>query len=292
MALSDLAVDAFLLLRDSFFDDSMRPIPFGLRPKRNTQDDPLDEHISKLLQQGLGDATCHKAPGPLISPDLVLYRPGLCRHRPRAKLATDTTRIIAIEIKKLERTRSGKIARSTGLDFNTTPPCGVVRIYAVDDLPLDVRGFYLFLAQETTPDNRYVVTALVLCDGNVLNEDFALYLAAIGQREKDIGLGTYGNGVDRRRPMFIFANPLGSRELDHQATLILVGEADNRIRLAYHIARTTTAGEERWFHAYRKTSDVSDAWEVRALREPFPQPTARVSQTQSRGKFRLPIEIL
>jgi len=62
--------------------------------------------------------------------------------------------------------------------------------------------------------------------------------------------------------------------------------------LAYHIARTTTAGEERWFHAYRKTSDVSDAWEVRALREPFPQPTARVSQTQSRGKFRLPIEIL
>jgi len=118
----------------------MQPIPFKLRPKRNTQDDPLDEYISKLLEQGLIGAVCHKAPGPLISPDLVLYRPELCSHQPRAKFASDTTRIVAVEVKKLERTETGRIARSTGLDYNTTPPCGVVRIYAADDLPFGRQG--------------------------------------------------------------------------------------------------------------------------------------------------------
>ena len=125
-----------------------------------------------------------------------------------------------MEVKKLERTQTGKIARTTGLDYNTTPPCGTVRIYAADDSPLDIRGFYLFVAQEAVADNQYVITALALCDGNILNEDFDLYLAGVGQRQKKIDLGTYGNGVDRQRPMFIFANPLGAQELERQATLV------------------------------------------------------------------------
>jgi hypothetical protein len=291
MSYSDLIVDAFLVLRNSFFDNSMRPVPFHLRPKLNTQDDPLDEFVSNLLGQGLTDAVCQKAPGPLITPDLVLYRPELCKHQPREDLANDTTRIVAIEVKKLERTRSGRIARSTGLDYNTTPPCGTVRIYAADDSPLDIRGFYLFVAQDTTADNRYVITALALCDGNVLNEDFDLYLAAVGRREKQIDLGTYGNGVDRQRPMFIFANPLGAQELDQQATLVSADLANERVRLAYRIIRTNAEGNQRQFHAYRMTSDIPDGWEVQILTDPFPQPNTRVSQTQPRGRFRLPIEV-
>ena len=291
MSHSDLIVDAFLLLRNSFFDDTMRPVPFNLRPKRNTQDDPLDEYISKLLEHGLTDALCHKAPGPLINPDLVLYRPQLCNHQPRGKLAKDTTRIVAIEVKKLERTKSGKIARRTGLDYNTTPPCGTVRIYAVDDSPLDVAGFYLFVAQETVAHNQYVITALALCDGNILNEDFDLYLASVGQRQKKIDLGTYGDGVDRQRPMFIFANPLGAQELDRQATLVSADLTDERIQLVYHVIRTTTVRDQRQFHAYRMAPDVPDGWEVQILKDPFPQPNTRVAQTQPRGKFRLPIEV-
>jgi hypothetical protein len=291
MSTSDLTVDAFLLLRTFFFDNAMQPVPFDLRPKRNTQDDPLDEYISKLLEQGLTNAVCHKAPGPLINPDMVLYRPELCNYQPRKELANDATRIVAIEVKKLERAKTGRIARSTGLDYNTTPPCGTVRVYAADDSPLDIRGFYLFVAQETTANNQLVITALALCDGNVLNEDFDLYLAAVSQREKEIDLGTYGNGVDRQRPMFIFANPLGAQELDKQATLISADLADERVRLVYRIIRTTTAGDLRQFYACRMASDIPDGWEVQILKDPFPQPNTRVSQTQPRGRFRLPIEV-
>jgi hypothetical protein len=288
---TDLAVDAFLLLRRSFFDDLMHPIPFALRPKRNTQDDPLDEYVSRLLEQGLTNAVCHKAPGSLITPDLVLYRPELCDHQAREKLADDRTRIVAIEVKKLERTKTGGIARASGLDYNTTPPCGTVRVYSAHDSPLDITGFYLFVAQEPTPDDQYVITALVLCDGDLLNEDFDLYLASVSQREKKIGLGTYGDGVDRQRPMFIFANPLGSGELDRHATVVMAQPTNERIRLVYELIRTSTATAARRFYAYRSASDVPQGWEVRTLTDPFPQPNTRVEQTQPRGKFRLPIEV-
>jgi len=289
---TDLAVDAFLLLRSSFFDDGMHPIPFALRPKRNTQDDPLDEYVSRLLEQGLTDAVCHKAPGPLITPDLVLYRPELCDHQPRQKLADDRSRIVAIEVKKLERTKTGRMARGSGLDYNTTPPCGTVRIYSAHDSPLDIAGFYLFVAQEPTSEEQYVITALALCHGDLLNEDFDLYLATVRQRQKKIGLGTYGDGVDRQRPMFIFANPLGANELDRQATLVTAELTNDRVQLVYNLTRTSSGGEQRQFYAYRRLSDVPLGWELQTLKDPFPQPNTRVAQTQPRGKFRLPIEVV
>jgi len=61
MQSTDLVIDVFLLLRRSFFDVGMQPKPFDLRQKRNTQDDPLDEYISGLLETGLKDAVCRKA---------------------------------------------------------------------------------------------------------------------------------------------------------------------------------------------------------------------------------------
>ena len=41
-----------------------------------------------------------------------------------------------------------------------------------------------------------------------------------GERTKEIGLGTYGDGANRNRPMVIFANPLGSDVLDRKITLV------------------------------------------------------------------------
>ncbi len=46
--LTDLTVEAFFLLRNKFFDAKGNPVSFPLRDKRNTQDDPLDEHISEI----------------------------------------------------------------------------------------------------------------------------------------------------------------------------------------------------------------------------------------------------
>jgi hypothetical protein len=104
------------------------------------------------------DAICQKSPGPLINPDLTIYRSDLCNGASREILKVDTSRIVAIEVKKLERTK-GKIARATGLDYNTMPPCGTVRIYDAEDVPLDIRGFYLFVAQEKlAKQDKYILS--------------------------------------------------------------------------------------------------------------------------------------
>ena len=170
-------------------------------------------------------------------------------------------------------------------------------MYDADDKPLDIRGFYLFVCQEQEPgtENTYKLSALALCDGNVLNEDFDLYLSAIGQREKEIGLGTYGNGANRQRPMFIFANPLGIPELDSAVTLIHPGstmtESESSLRMAYRLIRMAKDGE-RIFYCYRLAADIGASHSITDLRNPFPTPLSRSTRTQSGGRFRLPIEPL
>ncbi|MEX2053115.1 MAG: hypothetical protein WD898_02730 [Candidatus Paceibacterota bacterium] len=293
MANTDLTVEAFILLREMFFDRKGKPKSFKLRDKQNTQDDPLDEYLTATLTSQLVDATCEKSSGPLISPDLVIYRPDLCNTAARASLRDDTQRIVALEVKKLERAETGKIARASGMDYNTTPPCGIVRIYDRTNQPLDVRGFYLFVAQEEVSKTNYIVSALALCDGNVLNEDFDLYLRITSQREKEIGLGTYANGANRNRPMLIFANPLGTPEFDKAATLVSSknhSETDSRVSLAYTIKRTTSNGEKRVFYALRLRDDLTSDWGKRILLDPFPQPANRVGATQARGKFKVSIQ--
>lgn len=295
--MTDLTLEAFTILREHFFDQNGAPRSFPLREKRNTQDNPLDEYICQVLRNRLQDSECVPAPGPLINPDLVLLRPDQCNSVPRATLRDDLTRIVGIEIKKLERTKSGSVARRSGLDYNTTPPCRVIRVYDANDNPLDIRGFYFFVCQEQElgAEHTYKLSALALCDGNVLNEDFDLYLSAIGQREKEIGLGTYGNGANRHRPMFIFANPLGIPELDHAATLIhpdsTLAEKETGVRVAYRLIRTAK-NDERIFYCYRVAADIGTSHSITDLKDSFPTPLSRSTRTQSRGRFRLPIEPL
>lgn len=147
-AQSDLAVESFLALRAGFFDEAAEPRSYRLRDKRNTQDDPLDEYVETILSKQLPKGVhCSRAPGALTTPDLVVMRPALCNGTPRAVLASDLTRIVALEAKKLERTAAGAVARGSGLDYNTTPPCGTVRTIPAGDgrtfycyrLPSDVR---------------------------------------------------------------------------------------------------------------------------------------------------------
>lgn len=292
---SDLPGEAFLSLCPAFFGESAAPLTYHLRDKRNTQDDPFDEHIHGLLSNRLPPQTvCAKAPGPLITPDLVIMRPGLCDGVSRAVLASDLTRVAAIEVKKLERTSLGTVARISGLDYNTSPPCGRVRVYSQDLRALHIRGFYLFVCQEAVQGaiGNYRASALVLCDGNLLNADFDYYLSVVGERTKKIGLGTYGNGADRNRPMVIFANPLSATELDRQATLVHPAkDLDQQFPQLRHVGlirRTVPAGGSQEFYCYRLTSDVPADYSPFELVDPFPSP-ARVERTQPRGRFQLDV---
>lgn len=295
---TDLPAEVFNVLRNSFFDAEGRPLIYGLPDKRNTQDDPFDRYVHNLLldqlPKGIG---CQRAPGPLVSPDLVVMRPERCNKAPRMALATDLTCIVGIEVKKLERTKSGTIARSSGLDYNTTPPCGTVRVYDQSGRPLDIRGFYLFVCQAPAPGQRgrYALSAIVLCDGNLLNADFDLYTRIIGERTKEIGIGTYANGFNRNRPMVVFANPLSIPELDWQVTLIHPRDDLERefphLRRVGEIKRTASSQEVHTFYCYRLATDLSPDRPYFQLADPFPSP-ARSEKTQPRGRFIVNIELL
>lgn len=139
-----------------------------------------------------------------------------------------------------------------------------------------------------------LISALTLIDGNALNSDFDLYLSIVGQREKRIGLGTYGDGVDRARPMLIFANPLGAPELDHAATLVHPSSVLHQevpvFQPVHVINRNMPSGEIQRFFCYRLATDVPDDWMADTLIDPFPTPT-RDSLTTPRGRFKLPFTV-
>ena len=285
---ADLSALAFLRLRQRFFGADGQPTPFQLREKRNTQDDPFDEHLAGSVLAGLKGITCIQAPGPLITPDMVLHRSDGPIDR-----ADDPKQIVGIEVKKLERTPQGSVARRSGVDFNTTPPCGRIRVYDVEENPHDVRGFYLFVCLESHGSNESILTALALVDGNVLNEDFNLYLSITGERTKRVGLGTYADGADRIRPMLIFSNPLGIPQLDRTATLVHgdhdLSKSYGELALVYSLKRSVAGGKLRIFSCYRKKRDAPSG-PVQELVDPFPTPK-REETTRPRGRFTLPFRL-
>jgi hypothetical protein len=136
-----------------------------------------------------------------------------------------------------------------------------------------------------------LATALALVDGSVLNDDFSLYLTIVGRREKEIGLGSYGDGANRNRPMLIFSNPLGVRELDFCATLVhpspQLEESVPELRLVHRLKRTRTDKSVASFFCYRWTHDVPPDWEITELLDSFPTPI-RQARTVQRGRFKLP----
>jgi len=131
-----------------------------------------------------------------------------------------------------------------------------------------------------------------LCDGNLLNEDFDYYLSIVGERTKKVGLGTFGDGADRCRPMLIFANPLGCPELERSPVLVhrseaIASVAGNLVRIGT-IKRTCKRGGVRIFYCYGCPGDYDARHETFDLVDPLPMPK-RKRKTQPRGKFRLSI---
>jgi hypothetical protein len=289
----DLSVIAFHALRRRFFDDQGRPITFDLRDKRNTQDDPFDVEVYDTIRAAAAeDISSVRAPGPLVSPDMALVRPASCAGKSREQLRNDSTALVAIEVKKLERSPNGQVGRASGLDYNSTPPCGTVRVYDRAGAPVDMRGFYLFAcleSGETPGSNR--VTALALCDGDLLNADFKYYTDITGQRSKDIGVGTYGDGANRNRPMVIFGNPLGAIVLDRAVTLVHRSAdlaTDTLVRVGTISRKEAIEGHLITFTCYRDRRDTVREFEAV---DPFPSPKNRSAQTSGRGRFTLPIRL-
>ncbi len=134
------------------------------------------------------------------------------------------------------------------------------------------------------------MTAMALCDGDTINEDFDYYLSIVGERTKQIGLGTYKDGFDGQRPMLVFANPLGAQELDHRVTLIhsdkSLHERYNDLALVNIVQRSISKDARKEFYCYQQKKDVPKNWETTILRDPFPTPE-REEKTQPRGRFRL-----
>ena len=135
--------------------------------------------------------------------------------------------------------------------------------------------FYLFVCLEHLPQvsNHAIVSALAVVDGNVLNDDFELYLSITGERTKRIELGTYSDGVDRARPMLIFANPLGAPEFSRGATLIhadsAIASSGDDLALAFILKRSVPGGYHT-YHCYRPSRNKDGV--VRELVDPFPTP--------------------
>ncbi len=288
--MKNLAVKTFGVLRNLFFDKSSKPIKFPLREKRNTQDDPFDEYISMALDDKLQEhgARCQRSSGPLISPDMAVVSIGI--NIESDNINNNPEEIIGIEVKKLERTANGKIARPTGIDYNSTPPCGRVKIYTSNNEPLMIKSYYLFACLENDESGNYFVSAMCLCDGSILNDDYGLYLQITGSREKGINMGTYGDGANRNRPMLIFSNPLGADFLDHKITLVSeldLGERIDNIELVWRFIRKDVEGVNHTFYAYMDSQDNLGSQPVTNVIEPFPTPRNRVSETQERGKFKL-----
>jgi len=286
---ADLAGALFVALRSELFDEGGRPSPFPLRDKRQTQDDPFDEHIGEILQRRLPRGMKVFLSGkPLVSPDLVVARPEETSLLIRGGQDWDPRHVIAVEVKKLNAdVVTGRSGRSTGLDYNSTPPCATVKVESQRGALLRVPAFYLYVALAAGAEG-FTTPALALVAGAALNEDVDLYDAATGIRQKAIGLGTYGDGLDRQRPMFVFANPLGWSWLDGHATLIHAREdlaEEQDLVMRRPMIRTAANGGRRAFFCYRAGSE-GDRQEADAL-NPFPTPANRKAETTARGRFRI-----
>lgn len=284
----DLAGAVFAALAAEFFTSDGEAIAFSLRDKRQTQDDPFDEHIGKILERRLPDEIRVLLSGkPLVSPDLVIARPEESLLLLHGGGDLDSRRIIGIEVKKLNWLASGA-RRGTGMDYNSTPPCSTIKVVAENGRSIRIPAFYLYVILQPVTSGQ-IVNSLALVTGAAINEDTELYDAITGIRQKVIGLGSYGDGFDRQRPMLVFANPLGWLWLRGHATLVHQSqclESEQDVKMRRRIYRTTSEGKSREFFCYRMAGENPLGPEG-DIDEPFPPARNRKTDTTPRGRFKI-----
>ncbi len=133
-----------------------------------------------------------------------------------------------------------------------------------------------------------------MCAGSVLDASDHEYLQATGERTKRIGLGSYGDGMDRVRPMYVYPNPLSAPGFSTEATLIaerhdLTNEYAQLTRLG-RIDRTLARVEETLVFSYYGLASAERMPSSSDLVDPFQRVEKRVETTSTRGRFRLDLE--
>jgi hypothetical protein len=134
------------------------------------------------------------------------------------------------ELKSLANVRSDRDPTyppcRTDVDFNSSIPCGrfvkkrthrLPRGIAVPD-DTTLRSYYLFALYEPVDTLHLRGIALVLADGDFLNNDLEL---AEGHRTvSEEGFGSYGDAFIRTRKMYRFPNPLTDPDFRYRTLFV------------------------------------------------------------------------
>jgi len=193
---------------------------------------------------------------PSISPDLAFFS-----HSKKNK------NVFGLEVKTTKSTTSG-------INFNSTPPCGQI-VVDIDGTPSTIPCFYLIVQLVDSESGLLEIGSLTMIHGDFINSDFELYKQAVGIREKKIDIGSYGDGMDRQRPMFVFPNPLNIAGIRGERSTLISKEQYKFDKLG-KVAELNRLNGEKFF-AYQT---------VRQLEGPFTS-VNRSKETRKRSILKI-----
>lgn len=275
------------LCEEVFVDEAGKPVKnptITLDEKRTTQDDPFDHWLANTIKRlnlsGLQVFTS----GPLTHPDIVL----------QTSMVPESP-FVGLEVKKLNADEKGRDPRGMTIDFNSTAPCGTFRVYRPDDTPLDIPGYYIFVLLDHRIQNRSRnILTFILSGGDLLNDDFDLYLTSKTLNESTYDHGPYGEGSVRGRMMYVYPNPLDSKINQLAGEVSLIHEAGDlhrifpELRLLYRALRRKRDGTTREFFIYRHKNFVTNSVLAPLALELFARARHRSAKKRSAYKFVLP----
>lgn len=269
---SSLLPRVFYTICKHFFAEDGTKLRFNLTTKSTVVSDPfveyLDENVFSNIKPISGRVVQSIVAPSHLSPDLAFYE------EKKTKKSKIPNELFGIEV-KTSKSKSGDI------NFNSTPPCGKV-VVDVNGEEKIIPCYYFFVQltplEEDEEDNMFEIGTMMLVDGDFINSDFDLYLEATGVREKRIDLGSYGDGMDRQRPMFVFPNPLGIAGIRSERSTMISKDRFKTVDYEDEIGMVATVNRDgQEFFAYQA---------VRKLTGPFVNVT-RSTSTKSRNKLKV-----
>jgi len=244
----------FSCLCNHFFYEDGTKIKFKLNIRENILSDPFVEYLDGHALKKIGEIKKVVAP-PQVCPDIAFLK--------------DKKNLFGLEVKTFKST-------SGGVNFNSTIPCGKTIIEMNGEEQI-VPCYYLFVHLMEIED-EYEIGSLMMVDGDFINSDFDLYLEATGIRKKKIDVGSYGDGIDRQRPFFVFPNPMSIQGLRKQRSTLITKHV---LRNANKLSKVAIIQKEKngqAFYAYQ---------EIRKLVGPFHDFSSRTEDTKPRNKFKI-----
>ena len=183
-----------------FFEDGTKK-QFELKQRDSISSDPFVDFLIEDVFQ-TDEYKCQTS-SPYSSPDLCFFR----------LIDNKIDNLFGLEV-KTSKSISGD------LNFNSTPPCGSI-IIDLNGKEETIPAYYLFVQLLEIEKNKFEILSMMIVDGDFINSDFNLYLEAVNERIKETDLGSYGDGLNKNRPMYMFPNPLGLQGIHFERTTLL-----------------------------------------------------------------------